>query len=219
VALTAVFVRDDDEEIAGAMPVGGDRFRMMLELIGAVAPDGEATAKVDFPAERVIVEHLREGDRFLLIAGSRPLADVAITTVLWKRRPPHRFAPEEFERACLEEIRHAFETSGFARRDESELGLRYEGARLEGRFPDTRLVLELEDLRRKRIELRAYDLYSSIWDAPFIGGREGPGLGGGVHRASGRGAAPPRQTRCSGRSRICRSWVTRRSPRPDQSVG
>lgn len=135
--------------------------------------DGDGRKRLH-PAEREIVEHLREGDRFLLIAGSRPLADVAITTVLWKRRPPHGFAPEEFERACLEEVRHAFETSGFARRAESELGLRYEGARLEGRFPDTRLVLELEDLRRKRIELRAYDLYSSIWDAPFIGGREGP---------------------------------------------
>lgn len=172
VALTAVFVRDSDEEIA--WPAGGEHFRMMLELIGAVAPNGEARAKVDFLAEREIVEHLREGARFLLIAGSRALAEVAITTVLWKRRPPHGFGPEEYERACIEEVDEAFEGTGFARRMVAERGLRYIGARLEGGYPETHLVLELEDLRQRRIEERAYDLYSSFWDAPFPGCREGP---------------------------------------------
>jgi hypothetical protein len=162
------------EEANAERPVEGGPIIARLELIGAMAPNGEAEGKLDFSTGGEVVERLREGDRLLLVVGTRALADLEITTVLWKRRPPHGLQPEEYERACIEEVHQAFEGTGFGRRMGAERGLRYVGARLEGRYPETHLVLELEDLRQERIEERAYDLYSSVWDAPLPGGREGP---------------------------------------------
>lgn len=83
VASTAVFVLGGDEEVIPDWPAGGEHHSAMLELVGAMSPDGTAEAKVDFLDRSGVAERLHQGARFLFMAGPRVLAEVEVTSMLW----------------------------------------------------------------------------------------------------------------------------------------
>lgn len=85
-AATAVFVHGEDEQVIPDWPAAGEHFSVMLEYVGDVVGN-EVNAKIDFIARDLVGDGLRPNARFLVMEGSRPVAEARVTEVFADRAP------------------------------------------------------------------------------------------------------------------------------------
>jgi len=88
IGATAVFSLGDDAQVIPGWPASGEHFSVLLEFLDTPANAGDINAKVDFLDRDAVIDKIREGTTFIVMAGPKPIAEANIIDTMG--RPPAR---------------------------------------------------------------------------------------------------------------------------------